>query len=222
MQKLAIYIITPLSGFVIMSLEVLGFRVMAASFGSAHYISPVVIGVVLIAMSIGYYLGGWSADKYPRLRLLGLFLVIAGITTIIIPLYKNPLNDWIFDSEALSKPLAAAFTSDVKVNPWMWADVFLAAFFLFFIPSMMLACVLPFAIKLATRDIEHAGRTSGTLIAISSVGSILGVFLTSLVFISYWGLARNITQLGGALVILALIAVLVDLLTPARRANQSL
>jgi MFS family permease len=217
MQRLAIYIITPLSGFVIMSLEVLGFRVMAASFGSAHYISPVVIGVVLIAMSIGYYLGGWSADKYPRLRLLGLFLLFAGVTTIIIPFYKNPLNDWIFDTEALSRPLAGAFAADAGVNPWMWADVFLSAFILFFIPSMMLACVLPFAIKLATRDIEHAGRTSGALIAISSVGSILGVFLTSLVFINTWGIARNITQLGSALVVLALIAVAADLLTSSTR-----
>lgn len=210
MQRLAIYIITPLAGFVIMGLEVLGFRVMATNFGSAFYISPVVIGVVLIAMSIGYYLGGWSVDKYPRLRLLGLYLLIAGVTTVLIPVYKTPLNEWIFNTELLSDPLAGTFAPGAKVNPWMWADVFLAAFIMFFIPSMMLACVLPFSIKLATRDIEHAGRTSGALIAISSLGSILGVFFTSLWFIEKWGIAQNITQLGIGLLILALFAVIID------------
>ncbi len=214
MQRIAIYIITPLAGFVIMALEVLGFRVMAASFGSAFYISPVVIGVVLIAMSIGYYLGGWSADRYARLRLLALYLLIAGVMTVLIPLYKNALNDWIFDAETFSKPLAGTFSPDAGVNPWMWADVFLSAFIMFFVPSMMLACVLPFAIKVATRDIAHAGRTAGALIAISSVGSILGVFLTSLVFITTWGISRNITQLGIALIVLAGIGLIADFMSP--------
>ena len=219
MNKLAIYIITPLSGFVIMSIEVLGFRVMATNFGSAFYISPVVIGVVVIAMSIGYYLGGWSADRYPRLRLLGLFLLIAGITTILIPLYKTPLNEWIFDTEVFSKPLYSAFSPDEKVNPWMWADVFLSAFIMFFMPSMMLACVLPFTIKLASSDIEHAGRTSGALIAISSLGSILGVFLTSLWLINTWGIAKNLTILGIMLVALAAMAVLWDFLFQPQRST---
>ena len=210
MAKIAIYIITPLSGFIIMSLEVLGFRVMAAGFGSAFYISPVVIGVVLIAMSIGYYLGGWSADKLPRLWLLATYLFIAGLFTVIVPLYKNPLNDWVFTSEAFSRPLTAAFSAGGDTSHWMWADVFLSAFLLFFMPSMMLACVLPFVIKLATTDIAHAGRTSGALIGISSLGSILGVFLTSLIFINKWPVTRNIYQLGGGLIILALIALLGD------------
>ena len=75
---------------------------------------------------------------------------------------------------------------------------------------MMLACVLPFVIKLATTDVAHAGRTSGALIGISSVGSILGVFLTSLIFINRWGITQNIYQLGGGLIILGLVALLGD------------
>ena len=218
MPKIAIYIITPLSGFVIMSLEVLGFRVMAAGFGSAFYISPVVIGVVLIAMSIGYYLGGWSADKVPRLWLLAIYLFIAGIFTIIVPLYKNDLNNWIFDTEILSSPMAGIFGQSGGTEQWMWADVFLSAFLLFFVPSMMLACVLPFVIKLATTDIAHAGRTSGALIGLSSVGSILGVFLTSLIFINTWGIAQNIYQLGGGLIILSLVALFADRCRPKQTA----
>ena len=210
MARLAIYIITPLSGFIIMSLEVLGFRLMAADFGSAFYISPVVIGVVLIAMSIGYYLGGWSADRVPRLWLLAVYLFMAGIFTIMIPQYKNDLNDWVFSSEVLSSILAKAFGMSGDFNPWMWADVFLSAFLLFFVPSMMLACVLPFVIKLATTDLAHAGRTSGALIGISSLGSILGVFLTSLVFINKWGISQNIYQLGGGLIVLGLVSLLAD------------
>ncbi len=193
-----------------MSIEVLGFRVMAAGFGSAFYISPVVIGVVLIAMSIGYYLGGWSADRKPRLWLLSIYLFVAGISTILIPLYKNPLNDWIFESEVFSSRLAGGFGGLENIASWMWSDVFLSAFVLFFVPSMMLACVLPFVIKLATTDIAHAGRTSGALIGLSSVGSILGVFLTSLVFLNTWGITRNIYQLGIGLLLLGVVALIGD------------
>src|SRR5437867_7358844 len=80
-----------LGGFAIMVLEIIGARFLAKDFGGSFYVWVSQIGVVLIALALGYYIGGTLADHCQRLSVLGAMLVPAGLLTCLIPNFSNRL-----------------------------------------------------------------------------------------------------------------------------------
>src|SRR5438876_9861180 len=95
MRKLAATSLVFLGGFAVMVLEVIGARYLAKDFGSSFYVWISQIGVVLIALALGYYAGGALADRWQRVSLLTFLLVPAGATTFFIPNFAAPLIDAI-------------------------------------------------------------------------------------------------------------------------------
>jgi len=61
MKKILVSLVF-LSGYLIMSLEILGGRILAPFFGNSVHVWGSLIGVILIALAGGYYLGGWLAE----------------------------------------------------------------------------------------------------------------------------------------------------------------
>src|SRR5688500_3296934 len=92
-----------LGGFAIMVLEIIGARYLLKDFGSSLYVWISQIGVVLIALSLGYYLGGVFGDRFVRASILGWLLVPAGALTFFIPDYAAPVIDWIVLRHPLDK-----------------------------------------------------------------------------------------------------------------------
>src|SRR6267143_208872 len=84
-----------LGGFIIMVLEIIGARFLAKDFGSSFYVWVSQIGVVLAALAVGYYLGGWLADRFQRFSLLAWLLVPAGVLTMLVPAFAPRLIDAI-------------------------------------------------------------------------------------------------------------------------------
>src|SRR5262252_5731525 len=74
-----------IGGFIMMVLEIIGARFLARDFGSSFHVWVSQIGVVLIALAVGYYLGGALADRWRRLWVLVLLLMPAGVLLILIP-----------------------------------------------------------------------------------------------------------------------------------------
>src|SRR5512132_2410304 len=74
-----------LGGFVIMVLEIVGARYLAKDFGSSFYVWTSQIGVILIALAAGYYVGGALADFHNRISALSWVLFPAGLTMLLIP-----------------------------------------------------------------------------------------------------------------------------------------
>src|SRR2546429_7370651 len=107
MRKLAATSLVLLGGFAVMVLEVIGARYLAKDFGSSFYVWISQVGVVLIALALGYYAGGALADRWQRVSLLTLLLVPAGATTFFIPNFAAPLVDAVI----LSHP------SDIQFPP---------------------------------------------------------------------------------------------------------
>ena len=81
MVKAAAALFVFLGGFVVMVLEIIGARYLAKDFGGSFYVWISQIGVVLIALALGYYVGGTLADRCQRLSVLGAVLAPSGVLT---------------------------------------------------------------------------------------------------------------------------------------------
>jgi spermidine synthase len=163
--------------------EISASRLLAPYFGSSTIVWANIIGLILVYLSIGYWLGGKLADRRPDARLLGLLVVVAAVVIAATPFIARPILDLAV------KGLDAAAVGAVVGS-------FFAALALFAIPVTLLGAVSPFAIRLAISDIEQAGTVAGRLYALSTVGSIVGTFLSALVTIPLVGTQR--TMVGAA------------------------
>ncbi|OQY80199.1 MAG: hypothetical protein B6D41_21380 [Chloroflexi bacterium UTCFX4] len=158
------------AGFASLGVELAASRLLAPFFGTSLLIWANLIGVILLYLSVGYWLGGKWADRDPRPRTLLLILAAAGCAVGLVPLIAAPLL-------ALAIPALAQFNAELGLVS------FVGVVILFAVPVTLLGCVPPFALRLATRQINTVGATSGGLYALSTVGSILGVYLTVFWFI---------------------------------------
>ncbi len=153
------------AGFASLGVELAASRLLAPFFGTSLLVWANLIGVILIYLSVGYWLGGRWADRDPNPRTLFFIVAVAGAAVGIVPFAAAPLL-------SLAIPALAQFNAELGLIS------FLAVVVLFALPVTLLGCVPPFALRLATRDVTTVGATGGTLYALSTVGSILGVYLT--------------------------------------------
>ncbi|MBI4672439.1 MAG: fused MFS/spermidine synthase [Chloroflexi bacterium] len=153
------------AGFASLGVELAASRLLAPFFGASLLVWANLIGVILIYLSVGYWLGGRWADRDPNPRTLLLILAGAGLAVGVLPFAAAPLLE-------LAIPALAQFNAELGLVS------FLGVVILFAIPVTLLGCVPPFALRLATRDVRTVGATGGGLYALSTIGSILGVYLT--------------------------------------------
>ncbi|MGB9601735.1 MAG: fused MFS/spermidine synthase [Verrucomicrobiia bacterium] len=178
------------AGLVVMVLEIVGARFLARDFGGAFYVWISQIGVVMISLGIGYYIGGWFADRFPKISSLGYLLVGAGIITFLIPTYAAPVIEWIVGRHPIDKPIPAL---------WQKLDPVLGSMFVFFVPCLILAMVSPFMIRVLSGDVAKIGKISGFIIAVSTFGGIFGVFISGFLLIDIMRIS-SIFKLMGAIV----------------------
>src|ERR1700753_1413616 len=80
-------------GFALMGFEMLGSRYLYPYFGGGINTWASLIATVLVALMLGYLIGGTLVDKTLSPRLCGTLLVIAGAYLFSIPLWVDPLFD---------------------------------------------------------------------------------------------------------------------------------
>lgn len=179
------------------AVEIAAARLLGPYFGTSDFIWANLIGLTLLYLSIGYYVGGRIADRWPDPRLLLVLTAVAGAGTAAIPPLSRPI---------LQQSLSAFANLSVGAFYGSLVGVIL----LFSVPVTLLGFVSPFAIRLRLSRVEGAGNTAGSLYALSTVGSILGSFLPVLVLIptvgTYWtfylfGLALLLTSAAGLLLL---------------------
>ncbi len=174
-----------ISGFAILGLELLGFRIFAPTFGYSTYVSASIVGSVLLVLSIGYILGGSLADKHPRPGVLYKVILWAGVYLFpMLLLYKKIMN--------------AMF-----VNFGTIAGSVIAALIIYAVPMILLSMVGPFVIKLLAQQ-SNVGITAGKVFFISTIGSLLGTFITPLVFIYYFGAHITFIVLSSMVLVLGI------------------
>jgi len=193
---LRLKILVLICGGVLMSIEILGSRLISPYFGNSIYVWGSLISVVMGALSLGYYLGGRLADRRPSMPLLGGIIVVAGLLTITLR-YVSP----VVCETAWRAGLGPRF------------GALAASIALFFLPGMLLGMVSPFAVRLGTQAVGDVGKTAGVLYALSSLGSIVGTLLTAFVLIDLMGVSTIVLSLGAVLILTAGIVLIVTALS---------
>ncbi|MEW5946895.1 MAG: fused MFS/spermidine synthase [bacterium] len=219
-MKMLLYALVFVNGMTVMAVELTASRLLAPYFGTTIFVWTNLIGAILLFLSVGYYLGGAISVKRPEPSLLYGISLAAGLLVGALPYAAQP----VMATLSRTGGTQASFI------------VTMAATFLILAPStVLMGCVLPFAVRLRCADAADSGRTAGSLYAFSTVGSVLGVFLpvvllvpafgtrsTFLVFsallsaVSLAGLARPLPVLLLVLYVPAVLAARAPLRTPQR------
>jgi hypothetical protein len=176
------------TGAVVMALEILGSRLLAPVFGNSLFVWGALIGVILAAMSSGYAFGGWISDRCRGGTVLAALLLFSGGWTFLVAWASQPV---LFQVEKLIE--------DPRWGPTLAAMVLLAP------PAFGLSGVLPAMLRLAVADMEHLGRHTGRMIALSTVGSLLGTWGTAFFLLSWIGSQALVAWLGTVQVVLGLL-----------------
>lgn len=187
-----LYLTVFVAGMATLGIELSASRLLGNVFGTSNLVWANIIGLILIYLTAGYFLGGKWADRSPRPRTFFQIIAAAALASGVVPLIAQPV---------LRNAARAVARLDAAVMLGSFGSVLL----LFTIPVTLLGCVSPFAIRLAIEDKESAGRVSGRIYAISTLGSILGTFLPVLLLIPELGTAATFVVFSTLLVLVALI-----------------
>lgn len=201
MLKTAAALLVFLGGFALMVLEIIGARYLAKDFGGAFYVWISQIGVILIALALGYAVGGALADRFKRARFLALPLGFAGVFTLLIPNFTPPMLSAIVMRHPLEQPIPAL---------WQKLDPVLGSALVFLLPCFVLALLSPCVIRLASRQVERVGTISGLVYAASTLGSIAGVFVSGFVLIDYVAVPDIFRGTGILIIVLAGLSLWLD------------
>jgi MFS family permease len=190
LHRLFVFLIAGWSGFLVMAIELLSGRILAPNFGNSIYVWGGVITVFMLALSIGYLLGGrWSLYD-PTLPRLASILIVGAVATIPVIFLADPILDWLFDQ--VQDPRYGSLAS---------------ATLLFFIPTAIAGMVSPYAVRLLVDESQRSGHFAGLLYFVSTFGSAAGTILTSFYLVLYFEINQILAGLIGISLILGLFAI---------------
>jgi hypothetical protein len=169
-------------GFVTLGFEMVASRILTPLFGSDIYTWATIISIVVGGLMAGYFLGGVVADRW------GSFLVAAAI--------KLASAAYLAFIYLIANTGLESFIANISDDT---AALFISGAIVCFPPLLVLGMYSPLSVRLLLRDPDDAGKISGGLFAISSLGNIVGIIVTTFFFIPTIG-TRAIT--GGFAVFL--------------------
>ncbi len=170
--------------------EIAAARLLAPWFGASTIVWANTIATVLVALSVGYWYGGRLADRDPTVRGMARIVLLAAGLLALVPFVAGPFLRVSVD--ALDRVEAGAF-----VGSLVGVLVLIAA------PVFVLGVVAPYAVRLSVTAVDEAGRVAGRLYAISTLGSLAGVFLSALLFIPLLGTRRTFLVFALSLAVVA-------------------
>ena len=185
-----IQILAAVVGAASLGAEIAAARLLAPWFGASTIIWANTIATVLVALSAGYWVGGRLADRDPTLAGLSRVVLGAAALLAVVPFIAGPFLR--VSVEALDRVQAGAFVGSL-----------VAVLLLVAAPVLLLGAVAPYAVRLSVRTVDEAGRVAGRLYAISTLGSLVGVFLSALVLIPLAGTRRTFLAFALSLAIVA-------------------
>ena len=192
------------SGMTTMAVEMAASRLLGPYFGDSILVWANLIGLILIYLTVGAYLGGRWADRRPRVETLYTLTTVASFLVGLVPFVATPILR--LSQEAFSR-LSAGLS---RFDAIQIGGSFVGVLLLFAPPVTLLGCVSPFAIRLATRRVHSAGSSAGRIYALSTLGSILGTFAPPLVTIPAIGTARTFLAFAFALLAVSLLGLAVQ------------
>lgn len=170
-----IYVNAFLVGSVLMGFEMLGSRYLFPYFGGGIGTWAGLISTVLVALTLGYLVGGTIVDRYPSPHVLAVTVGGSAAYLLFIPSTADRIMRQILESVG-EGPSGVLFSSAV----------------LLLIPLSLLGTLSPVAVRLLTQSTSESGRVAGLVYGISTIGNVFGTLFTTFVLIPTIG-SRAIT-----------------------------
>lgn len=188
-----IYLLAFSGGFVIMSLELLGGRILAPYFGSGIYVWGSIITIFMLSLSIGYLLGGRLSVHNPSSSRFAAIFAVAALLLLPLTVYAQALMEFIF----------------LRVEDPRYGSL-VASIVLFGLPTVILGMISPYSVRLLVDNVAESGRVAGALYFVSTLGSAIGTLMTSFYFVLWFEMNTIITLLISCLALLAVLAFTAD------------
>jgi spermidine synthase len=191
MQKY-LYVAVFISGMTSLAVEMSASRLLGNVFGTSNLVWASIIGLILIYLAIGYFLGGYWADRSRSHKTFYRILLVAALSTALVPVISRPVLRFAANAfdQLLLGDLFGSFTG---------------VLILLSVPVTLMGMASPFAIRLSIHEGQHAGKISGNIYALSTLGSFFGTFLPVLVLIPTIGTYRTFLIVSAVLLVAALI-----------------
>lgn len=150
-----------LANAALLVLQLVASRLLAPFIGSDLYTWTSIIGVFLTGIALGNGLGGRLADRYPSPWTLAALLVAGAAAAVWMAVF----------------PLVLSATGAYQSIP-LGPRIPLLATALCLPAGLVLSLLTPLAIKLGLPDISKTGRVAGLVFSMSTLGCLLGNYLT--------------------------------------------
>ena len=182
-NKYYLYLTVFLVGAVILIIEITGTRIVAPFFGTTVYVWSSLIGVTLMALTAGYFIGGWLSDRKPSSNWLFAVILLTAVPVFIIQFISAGVLQYADELGPKMGSLAGAAV-------------------LFVLPLLLLGIVSPYAVKISVIELKDAGKTAGTLYGISTIGSFLGAISAGFYLIPFLGIRAILDIMTAVLILL--------------------
>jgi spermidine synthase len=177
-----------------MVIEISASRLLNPVFGNSVFTWTSLIGVLLVCISVGGWVGGFLSDKKADFTILGWMLGGAAVLTLFIP------------------ALAEFALPKAGVSVGLISGPLVSSIILFALPGILLGAVSPIALRLYSllgRD-AHVGRAAGTISMLGSLGSFVGTFLSGFYLVANYSVKHIFIGSGILLLVLAALAFLLN------------
>ncbi|MCC5887118.1 MAG: fused MFS/spermidine synthase [Gammaproteobacteria bacterium] len=193
MRQATIFLLAFCGGFTIMSVELLGGRILSPWFGSSVHVWGSIITVFMLALSFGYLLGGRLSLISPSLSRFGLLFFAGAILIGPLLLFGDDMMAWVF----------------TRIEDPRYGSL-LASVLMFGLPTVLLGMISPYSVRLLISDTHHAGEVAGRLYFVSTLGSAIGTLGTSFYFVLWFAVDTILIALTTLLLICGVMALAVD------------
>jgi len=190
LNNLLVLCLAFVSGFIIMSIELLGGRILAPYFGSSIFVWGSIITVFMLSLSLGYLIGGKLSLRNPSLKLHGLFFMLAAFLLVPLILFGNQIMEALF-----------LIIEDPRYGS------LIVSMLLFFLPTAVLGMIAPYSVRLLVIDSNHSGHVAGTLYFVSTMGSALGTLATSFYLVLWFDVNQILITMSLILLFSGILAI---------------
>ena len=187
-----LFIAVFISGLTSLAIEMAASRLLGNVFGTSNLVWASIIGLILIYLAAGYFVGGSWADRSHSERTFYQIMIWAAISTAVIPVISQPV-------------LSIAADAFDQLQLGILFGSFASVLILLCVPMILMGTISPFAIRLAVQDTRGIGKISGKIYGISTLGSFLGTFLPDLILIPTIGTYNTFLVLSAILMIAGII-----------------
>lgn len=193
-----------ISGFCIMTIEMLGARILSPYFGGSLSVWGSIITIFMVALAMGYLIGGRLSTQNPNAVTFAIFFIGAAVFSLPVILFADAIMEPIF----------------LTIEDPRYGSLF-ASIFLFFIPTSILGMISPYSVRLMVETHEHSGHMAGLLYFISTIGSAAGTLGTSFYFVLWFEVNQILWSAVVALIATGCIILLIGYAQAAKSVKQT-